>query len=95
MGDPAPQKEGVLQWDFETTYKIRTYTGGCYYFNETTEIWEAVGVIVSTIGLFHQQKHNNCYDISRLKTVATVFRLTAKQIISHPLDQDFFRSQTQ
>lgn len=31
------------------TYTFRAYTGGCYYFNKSTELWEGVGQTVYNI----------------------------------------------
>ena len=39
-----------LDTDFKTeTYIFQAYTGGCYFFNRTTEIWESNGLTVSNI----------------------------------------------
>ena len=40
-----------LNFDFNQTaeypgYEIRIYTGGCYYFNSSTEEWEGMGIKV-------------------------------------------------
>ena len=46
---------GKFASDFNSTddspfYDIRMYTGGCYYFNETTEEWEGIGMSVRSGG---------------------------------------------
>ena len=47
--------KGNLNPDFNQTsdnpfYDIRIYAGGCYYFNETTEEWEGIGITVKEGG---------------------------------------------
>lgn len=40
--------EDLVTYDFPVqTYSFQVYSGGCYYFNATTELWEAVGVTVN------------------------------------------------
>jgi hypothetical protein len=42
----------ILSEDFKTqTYTFRAYTGGCYYFNTSTEVWEGVGQMVWSTNL--------------------------------------------
>ena len=39
--------EDLVTYDFPVqTYSFQVYSGGCYYFNTSTEVWEAVGVKV-------------------------------------------------
>ena len=34
-----------------TRYDLRIFTGGCYYFNSSSEEWEGIGVMVNEIHL--------------------------------------------
>ena len=51
-----------LNFDFNQTaefpgYEIRIYTGGCYYFNSSTEEWEGLGISVGIVN--YQEKLKN------------------------------------
>ena len=60
-----------------SSYLFQTYTGGCYYFNRSSEVWESIGVTV------RGTKEDNTLRNNKLGTVLDVQHVQAGELLRH------------